>query len=102
MTQRKLQAPVKSIEAAPTPIREEAPALAALTPEEFRDFADDDIAVVIRLDTETNRLFFRAYNMAEADAGTNMLHLGTAVVEGTIGNLMQRLNGVVASLTEQG
>jgi len=78
-----------------------APTLADLTPDAFRDFdADTDVAVVLRIDTATNQLYYRVYNLNEADAGLNMIRIGTAIAEGTIAALSQRLQGVVASLTQ--
>jgi len=80
----------------PTP---PAPTLAELTPDAFRDFdADTEVAIVIRMDTTTNQLYYRAYNMADADAGLNMVRIGTAVAEGTIAALTQRLQGVIGAL----
>lgn len=84
----------------PVPIRpEDKRTLADYTPDAFRDFdADTEVAIVIRMDTGTNQLFYRAYNMADADAGLNMVRIGTAVAEGTIAALTQRLQGVIGAL----
>lgn len=98
MTRRKLAAVPSSAEV----VEENAsPTLADLTPDAFRDFdADTDVAIVIRMDATTNQLYCRAYNTSDADAGLNMIRLGTAITEGTIAALTQRLQGVVASLTQ--
>ncbi len=82
-----------------SPASPASPALATCSPEEFRAFADDDMAIVVRMDAATNQLYFRAYNISEADVGTNLVRLGNVISENAIAQLMQRLSGVVASLS---
>lgn len=78
------------------------PALATCSPEEFRAFGDEDMAIVVRMDAATNSLYFRAYNISEADVGTNLVRLGNVISENAIAQLMQRLSGVVSSLSSPG